>query len=49
MTMPYRIETSRLVLRCYQPSDAPLLKAAIDAPPLRLYDASGAVWAPRSA
>jgi RimJ/RimL family protein N-acetyltransferase len=27
----YRIETERLVLRCYQPTDAPLLKAAIDA------------------
>jgi RimJ/RimL family protein N-acetyltransferase len=25
----YRIETSRLVLRCYQPSDAPLLDASI--------------------
>ena len=25
----YRIETERLVLRCYQPSDAPLLAAAI--------------------
>jgi RimJ/RimL family protein N-acetyltransferase len=28
---PYRIETGRLVIRCYEPSDAPLLKAAIDA------------------
>lgn len=27
----YRIETDRLVVRCYQPADAPLLKAAIDA------------------
>src|SRR5262245_41910016 len=27
----YRIETERLVVRCYQPADAPLLKAAIDA------------------
>jgi RimJ/RimL family protein N-acetyltransferase len=27
----YRIETQRLVLRCWQPADAPLLKAAIDA------------------
>jgi len=27
----YRIETDRLVVRCYQPSDAALLKAAIDA------------------
>jgi RimJ/RimL family protein N-acetyltransferase len=27
----YRIETERLVIRCYEPSDAPLLKAAIDA------------------
>ena len=27
----YRIHTSRLVLRCWHPQDAPLLKAAIDA------------------
>ena len=27
----YRIHTQRLVLRCWQPTDAPLLKAAIDA------------------
>jgi RimJ/RimL family protein N-acetyltransferase len=27
---PYRIVTERLVLRCYQPRDAPLVKAAID-------------------
>ena len=27
---PYRIVTERLVLRCYDPMDAPLLKAAID-------------------
>jgi RimJ/RimL family protein N-acetyltransferase len=27
----YRIETRRLVIRCWAPSDAPLLKAAIDA------------------
>ena len=27
---PYRIETERLVLRCYEPRDAPLLKEAID-------------------
>jgi RimJ/RimL family protein N-acetyltransferase len=27
---PYRIETERLVVRCYDPRDAPLLKAAID-------------------
>jgi RimJ/RimL family protein N-acetyltransferase len=27
----YRIETRRLVVRCWHPSDAPLLKAAIDA------------------
>lgn len=26
----YRIETERLVIRCYQPTDAPLLKVAID-------------------
>ncbi len=27
----YRIETGRLVIRCWEPVDAPLLKAAIDA------------------
>jgi RimJ/RimL family protein N-acetyltransferase len=27
---PYRIETERLVIRCYDPPDAPLLKAAVD-------------------
>jgi RimJ/RimL family protein N-acetyltransferase len=27
---PYRIETERLLLRCYDPRDAPLLKEAID-------------------
>jgi RimJ/RimL family protein N-acetyltransferase len=27
---PYRIETERLVVRCYEPRDAPLLKEAID-------------------
>jgi RimJ/RimL family protein N-acetyltransferase len=27
---PYRIETERLVLRCYDPSDAQLLKEAVD-------------------
>ena len=27
---PYRIETERLVLRCYEPDDAPLLKDAVD-------------------
>lgn len=27
----YRVQTPRLVLRCWQPADAPLLKAAIDA------------------
>jgi len=30
-TPPYRIETARLVLRCWNPQDAPLLRAAIDA------------------
>ena len=30
MTAPYRIETERLVLRCYEPADAPLLKEAVD-------------------
>ena len=29
-TPPYRIETERLVIRCYEPDDAPLLKAAVD-------------------
>jgi len=29
--MPYRIETDRLVLRCWQPHDARLLKEAVDA------------------
>jgi RimJ/RimL family protein N-acetyltransferase len=29
-TPPYRIETERLVIRCYEPRDAPLLKAAVD-------------------
>ncbi len=28
---PYRIETERLVIRCWEPRDAPLLKAAVDA------------------
>jgi RimJ/RimL family protein N-acetyltransferase len=27
---PYRIETDRLVIRCYDPRDAPLLKDAVD-------------------
>jgi RimJ/RimL family protein N-acetyltransferase len=27
---PYRIETERLVIRCYDPRDAPLMKDAID-------------------
>jgi RimJ/RimL family protein N-acetyltransferase len=27
---PYRIESDRLVIRCYEPRDAPLLKAAVD-------------------
>ena len=31
MTAPYRIETERLVIRCYDPArDAPLLKEAVD-------------------
>ncbi|MFZ1879206.1 MAG: GNAT family protein [Gaiellaceae bacterium] len=30
-TPPYRIETERLVIRCYDPRDAPLLKSAVDA------------------
>lgn len=28
--MPYRIETERLVIRCYEPDDAPLLKECVD-------------------
>lgn len=31
MTIVYRIETPRLVVRCWSPKDAPLVKAAIDA------------------
>jgi RimJ/RimL family protein N-acetyltransferase len=27
---PYRIETERLVIRCYEPRDAPLVKEAVD-------------------
>jgi RimJ/RimL family protein N-acetyltransferase len=27
---PYRIETERLVIRCYEPADAPLTKEAVD-------------------
>jgi RimJ/RimL family protein N-acetyltransferase len=27
---PYRIETERLVIRCYEPRDAPLIKESID-------------------
>jgi RimJ/RimL family protein N-acetyltransferase len=30
VTAPYRIETDRLVIRCYEPEDAPLLKEAVD-------------------
>jgi RimJ/RimL family protein N-acetyltransferase len=30
-TPPYRIETERLVIRCYDPRDAPFLKSAVDA------------------
>jgi RimJ/RimL family protein N-acetyltransferase len=30
-SVPYRIETSRLVIRCYDPRDARLLKEAVDA------------------
>jgi RimJ/RimL family protein N-acetyltransferase len=30
VTPPYRIETERLVVRCYEPEDAPLLKEAVD-------------------
>jgi RimJ/RimL family protein N-acetyltransferase len=31
VTPPYRVETERLVLRCYEPEDAALLKEAVDA------------------
>ena len=31
LTPAYRIHTPRLVIRCWEPADAPLLKAAIDA------------------
>ena len=31
VTPPYRIETERFVLRCYEPRDAPLVKEAVDA------------------
>src|SRR6476661_10421338 len=31
MTRAYRITTDRLVIRCWDPADAPLLKEAIDA------------------
>jgi RimJ/RimL family protein N-acetyltransferase len=30
MNVPYRIETERLVVRCYDPHDAPLLKDAVE-------------------
>ena len=30
-TPPYRIETERVVIRCYEPSDGPRLKEAVDA------------------
>lgn len=30
MNVPYRIETARLVVRCYEPRDAPLLKDAVE-------------------
>ena len=29
-TPPYRIETERVVIRCYDPADAPLLKECVD-------------------
>ena len=31
MPVPYRLETARTVIRCYDPADAPLLKTAVDA------------------
>jgi RimJ/RimL family protein N-acetyltransferase len=30
-TPPYRVETERLVIRCYEPADAPALKEGVDA------------------
>jgi RimJ/RimL family protein N-acetyltransferase len=30
VTAPYRIETDRLVIRCYEPEDAAMLKEAVD-------------------
>jgi RimJ/RimL family protein N-acetyltransferase len=30
VTCPYRIETERLVIRCYSPADAPLVKDAVE-------------------
>ncbi len=30
MPIAYRIQTPRLILRCYQPTDAPLLKQSVD-------------------
>ena len=39
---PYRIETERLVLRCYEAADAPLLKDAIDSSMDHLWEFS--VW-----
>jgi RimJ/RimL family protein N-acetyltransferase len=41
---PYRIETERMVLRCWDPADAGLLKEAIDASLDHLRP-----WMPRSA
>ncbi|MGE3728846.1 MAG: GNAT family N-acetyltransferase [Candidatus Sericytochromatia bacterium] len=29
-TIPYRIQSERLIIRCYHPSDAPLLKRSVD-------------------
>ena len=31
MSVPYRLETERLVIRCWEPEDAPLMKEAVDA------------------
>jgi RimJ/RimL family protein N-acetyltransferase len=38
VSVTYRIVTDRLVLRCWEPRDAPLLKAAIDASLAHLAD-----------
>ncbi|HEY4346562.1 MAG TPA: GNAT family protein [Gaiellaceae bacterium] len=41
---PFRIETDRLVLRCYGPADAPLARAAIDSSIDHLRPFMGFAW-----